>query len=246
MLIDGTQHAREWLATMSTMCVADRLVHDYDRDPAVRDFVDHTELWVVPVVNPDGYQYTWSTDRYWRKNRRGGYGVDLNRNFSVAWGGGGSSGSKRAETYRGEYAFSEPETRALRDLVEREGIALHIDFHTYSQLVLFPWNHTSTPAPDRDRLAAIGDRMTSAIYATHQATYKLMQGVELFPAAGTMTDWMYGEARARSYTIELRPDGWPDRGRGGFVQPPEQIRATCDEAMAAVLELRAASVDLAR
>jgi carboxypeptidase T len=240
MLINSTQHAREWLATMATTCVADRLVHEYDRDPAIRDFVDRTELWVVPVVNPDGYQYSWGSDRYWRKNRRGRYGVDLNRNFSVAWGGDGSSGNRRAETYRGEYAFSEPETIALRDLVKREGIALHIDFHTYSQLVLFPWNYTSTPANDRDRLAAVGDRMASAMFTTHETRYKLMQGVDLFPVSGTMADWMYGEAKAQSFTIELRPDGWPRRGRGGFVQPPEEIRPTCDEALSSVLEMRKA------
>src|SRR5580704_17192777 len=70
MLINGTQHAREWLPTMATTCVADRLVRHYDDDKAIRDFVDTTELWVVPVVNPDGYQYTWAGDRYWRKNRR--------------------------------------------------------------------------------------------------------------------------------------------------------------------------------
>jgi hypothetical protein len=86
MLISGTQHAREWIAAMVTTCVADRLVRDYDRNPEIRSFVDSTELWIVPVVNPDGYQYSWATDRYWRKNRRGGHGVDLNRNYSVAWG----------------------------------------------------------------------------------------------------------------------------------------------------------------
>jgi carboxypeptidase T len=243
MLVDSTQHAREWLAAMATTCVADRLVRQYGEDPAVRDFVDRTELWVVPVVNPDGYQYSWSADRYWRKNRHGRYGVDLNRNFSVAWGGHGSSRDERAETYRGEYAFSEPETRALRDLVKREGVALHIDFHTYSQLVLFPWNYTSTPADDRDRLAAIGDRIVSSMFATHEQRYKLMQGVELYPSAGTMSDWMYGDAKAQSFTIELRPAGWPGSGRGGFVAPPEQIRPTCDEALAAVLELRKAHAE---
>jgi zinc carboxypeptidase len=240
MLVDGTQHAREWLAAMATTCIADRLVRDYDANPAVREFVDRTELWVVPVVNPDGYQYSWGADRYWRKNRHGRYGVDLNRNFSVAWGGSGSSRDERAENYRGEYAFSEPETIALRDLVKREGIALHIDFHTYSQLVMFPWGYTRTPATDRDRLAAIGDRITSAITATHSARYQLMQSAELYPAAGTMSDWMYGEAKAQSFTIELRPDAWPGRGRGGFVRPPEEIRPTCDEALAAVLEMRKA------
>jgi carboxypeptidase T len=235
MLIDGTQHAREWIAAMVTTCVADRLVRDYDRDPAIRTFVDHTALWVVPVVNPDGYQYSWATDRFWRKNRRAGHGVDLNRNFSVAWGGAGSSRNERAENYRGEYAFSEPESIAVRDLAKREHVALHVDFHAYGQLVLYPWGYTASPAKDRDRFAAIGDRMASAMFATHETRYQLMSGVELYPAAGTMSDWMYGEADALSYTIELRPKG----GRG-FVIPPDQIRPTCDEGLAAVLALRAA------
>jgi carboxypeptidase T len=237
MLINGTQHAREWISTMATTCVADRLVRDYATDPAIRAFVDHTNLWVVPV-NPDGYQFTWSTDRYWRKNLRDRYGVDLNRNFSVAWGGAGASTNKRSETYRGAYAFSEPESQALRDLVKRERVTLHIDFHAYSQLVLYPWSYTAKPAKDRDRFAAVGDRMASAMFATHKTQYKLMSSVELYAAAGTMEDWTYGEANAFAYTIELRPKA--GRGARGFVLPPEEIRPTCDEALAAVLALRAA------
>ncbi|HVK76048.1 MAG TPA: M14 metallopeptidase family protein [Kofleriaceae bacterium] len=235
MLINGTQHAREWIATMVSTCVADRLVRGYDHDPAIRDFVDHTELWVVPVVNPDGYQHSWAQDRYWRKNRRGRHGVDLNRNFGVAWGGDGSSSRERSEVYRGEHPFSEPETRALRDLALRERVALHIDFHAYGQLVLYPWGYTASPTRDRDRFAALGDRMASAIFAAHQTRYRLMSAVQLYPASGTMSDWMYGEANALSYTIELRPTG-----RGGFVLPPSEIRPTCDEGLAAVLALRAA------
>ena len=111
---------------------------------------------------------------------------------------------------RGAYAFSEPESSALRDLVKRRGMALHIDFHAYGQLVLYPWGYTSSPSKDQDRFAAIGDRMASAIFATHQTRYTLMRGVELDPASGTLTDWMYGEADALSFTVELRPKG----GRG--------------------------------
>jgi carboxypeptidase T len=232
MLINGTQHAREWIAAMVTTCIADRLVRDYDRDPAIRELVDHTAIWVVPVVNPDGYQYTWSTDRYWRKNRRDRTGVDLNRNFSVAWGGAGSSRNARSEVYRGEYAFSEPETIALRDLVKREQIALHVDFHAYGQLLLYPWGYTSAPATDRDRFAAVGDRIASAMFAAHGTRYRLMSAVELYPASGTMLDWMYGEAAASSYTVELRP-----KGGSGFVLPPSEIGPSCDEGLAAVLEL---------
>ena len=235
MLIDGTQHAREWIAAMVTTCVADRLVMGYDRDPAIRAFVDRTELWVVPVVNPDGYEYSWGSRRFWRKNRRGGYGVDLNRNFDVAWGGAGSSRERRSDTFHGDYAFSEPETAAMRDLVKREHIALHVDFHAYGQLLLYPWGHTPAPAKDRDRFAAVGDRMASAMFSSHDTAYALMPSIELYPAAGTMSDWVYGEVDALSYTVELRP-----KGGIGFVLPPEQIRPTCDEGLAAVLALRAA------
>jgi carboxypeptidase T len=235
MLINGTQHAREWIATMATTCIADRLVRDYDTDPTIRAFVDSTDLWVVPIVNPDGYQYSWSTNRYWRKNRRERHGVDLNRNFSVAWGGAGSSGSKGSEIYRGEYAFSEPESIALRDLAKREQIAKHIDFHAYGQLVMYPWNWTAKPAKDRDLFAAIGDRIASAIFAQHGKRYSLIAGVELYPSGGTQNDWMYGELGALSYGIELRP-----KGGSGFVLPPEEIRPTCDEGLAAVLALRGA------
>jgi hypothetical protein len=118
----------------------------------------------------------------------------------------------------------------------RERIALHIDFHAYGQLVLYPWGHTASPAEDRDRFAAVGDRMASSIFAAHEHRYRLMSAVEFYPASGIMSDWMYGEAKALSYTIELRP-----RGRGGFVLPPSEIRPTCDEGLAAVLALRAST-----
>lgn len=236
VLINGTQHAREWIAAAVVTCIADRIVRDRERDPAIRGFADTTRLWVVPVVNPDGYQYTWSDNRYWRKNRRDRTGVDLNRNFAVGFGGAGSSGDRRSDIYRGPYAFSEPESSALRDLVRREQIALHLDVHAYGQMLLYPWAYTGTPTKDRDRFAAIGDRMTSAMVAPHDTPYRLSSAIEFYPAAGAMMDWMYGEAGALSYALELRPR-WPG-GRGGFVLPPEQIRPTCDEGMAALLALR--------
>jgi hypothetical protein len=235
MLIDGTQHAREWISSMVTTCVADRLLDGYARDPRIREFVDHTTLWIVPVVNPDGYQYSWSGNRYWRKNRRGNHGVDLNRNWDIAWGGAGSSSNRFSDVYRGTAPFSEPETAALRDLARRERIALHIDFHSFSQLLLYPWGWSDKPAPDARKFAAVGDRIVSAMFAAHRVRYTLMSSVELYPASGTMTDWMYGIANAFSYTVELRPGRG---GRSGFVLPPEQIKPTCDEALAAVLELR--------
>lgn len=230
MLLNGTQHAREWIAAMTGTCIADRLVRGGDS----KFLAEHT-VWIVPVANPDGYAYSWEHKRYWRKNRQGGHGVDLNRNWGVAFGGAGSSGNKGSDVYRGPSAFSEPETRALRDLALREGVSSHIDFHSYGQLLLYPWSYQSAPAKDRDRFRGLGDRMAAAMYAQHQMTYKLQSGADLYPAAGTATDWMYGEAHALSYTIELRPKS--GGGLGGFVLPPAQIVPTCDEAMAAVMAL---------
>lgn len=232
MLVNGTQHAREWIAAMVTTCVADRLVHGYRSDARIRRVLDTTALWVVPVVNPDGYQYSWSSDRYWRKNRRGTHGVDLNRNFAIAFGGAGSSSDRRSEIYRGEYAFSEPESAALRDLVRRESVALHLDFHAYGQLVLYPWTHTPAPAPGRDRLVALADTLVGALATRWGTKYTPKSGAALYPAAGTMTDWVYGATEATSFTIELRP-----KGGSGFVLPPDQIKPTCDEGLAAVLAL---------
>ena len=232
--INGGQHAREWISVMVTMCIADRLLSD--RSPRVRRILEGSTFFVVPLVNPDGYLHSWNVDRYWRKNRRGGYGVDLNRNYSVGWGGRGSSGRRGSAIYRGEHAFSEPETRAMRALFAVWDIDAHVDFHSYSQLILYPWSYQGAPPPDRDEHAAIADRMASAIAAAHGERYRIGSAPEiLYAAGGTMSDWVYGEAGAVSFTVELRPP--MGRGGGGFVLPPEQIVPTCEESLAAVLEL---------
>jgi carboxypeptidase A4 len=239
MLVDSGLHAREWIAVMVGTCVADRLVRGYDHDPRVRRLVDATELVVVPVANPDGYEHSWRRDRYWRKNRRDGHGVDLNRNFGVAWGGEGSSGKTASQVYRGEAPFSEPEAEALRALIEREGLAAHVDFHSYGQLLLHPWSHTRERSRDHRRLAGLADSMVKAIAAAHGERYRPMSGESLYPASGTLMDWAYGTHGVASFVIELRP-----RGGTGFVLPPDQIVPTCDEGLAAVLALGEGAADV--
>lgn len=231
-VINGGQHAREWISVATTTCIADRLVRGYGSDPEITALLDEMQVYVVPVVNPDGYEYTWTDDRYWRKNRHEEHGVDLNRNFPVAFGRKGSSDQPASPIYRGTHPFSEPESQALRDLLRRVPVELHIDYHSFSQLVLHPWSHTSEPAADRGRLAALADAMASAIYATHGKRYKVIDGARLYPASGTLMDWVYGEREAASFVVELRP------ARGdGFILPPEQIVPTCEESLAATLAL---------
>lgn len=233
MLIDGGLHAREWIAMMVTTCVADRLVRGYDVDPRLRRFVDEVELVVLPVANPDGYVHSWTRDRYWRKNRRDTHGVDLNRNFGLAWGGDGSSDKPASQVYRGTAPFSEPETAAIRALMDAERFDAHVDFHSYGQLLLHPWSYTRQRARDHQRLSTLAQAMGDAIRSQHGERYRLIAGASLYPAAGTLMDWAHGVHDVASFVIELRP-----RGGSGFVLPPEQIMPTCDEGLAAVLALR--------
>ena len=238
IVIDGGQHAREWISVMVPVCLADRILAR-QHEPRLRKILDAVTFHIVPVVNPDGYHYTWTVDRYWRKNRRGGYGVDLNRNYSVAWGQAGSSKDRRSPNYRGEQPFSEPETRAMRGLFERETIHAHVDFHSYSQVIVYPWSHQRAHPPDRDRFAAIASRMSTAMRVATGRDYQVRPGSELkIGSSGTLGDWAYGEHGVLSFLVELRPAG----GKDGFVLPPEQIVPACEESLAAVLELAEAMI----
>lgn len=232
IVLDGGHHAREWLSVMVPLCIADRIAAG-EQDARIRRILDSVTFVIVPLVNPDGYAYSWTTDRYWRKNRHG-TGVDLNRNYSVGFGGAGSSGDPASPNYRGERPFSEPETRAVQTLFEGR-IATHVDFHAYSQVIVYPWSHQRSDPPDRDVLAALADRMSSALVATHGVRYAVRPGSTLTTGAGgTAGDWSYGERGALSFLIELRPASARD---GGFVLPPDQIAPTCDEATAAIFAL---------
>src|SRR5262249_19939999 len=216
--LDGGHHAREWISVMVPLCIADRLAAG---DARIDKILETVEFVIVPVVNPDGYDYTWTADRYWRKNRRDGSGVDLNRNYTVGWGGAGSSGDPSSPNYRGAHPFSEPETQAMRALLESKRVAAHVDFHSFSQVIVYPWSYQRPDPPDRDKLAAIADRMASGMFAAHGERYTIRPGSELeVGASGTAGDWSYGVHGALSLLVELRP---ASRGGGGFVLPPEQI-----------------------
>ncbi len=231
-LINGCQHAREWVAVMTPMYIADQLIRQYQVDPEITSLVNRVEFFIVPIVNPDGYEYSRTSDRFWRKNRRGGYGVDLNRNWSVGWGGSGSSGNQNSEIYRGTAPFSEPETQRLRDFIDANpNIDAHIDFHSYSQLILQPWSYTETLPPDHAEFNALGSDMADAIHDVHNEVYEHGPGGRiLYIASGTAPDWSYGERDAIGFTIELR-----DTGQYGFVLPRSQIVPTGEENLAGVL-----------
>ncbi|MFO0836226.1 MAG: M14 metallopeptidase family protein [Phycisphaerales bacterium] len=236
MYIHSTQHAREWLAPMTTMYVAEQLIAGYDTDPAATAFLDKFTVIIVPVVNVDGYVYTWTTQRLWRKNRRsnanGTFGVDLNRNWSFAWGNNnGSSGSGASETYRGTAPFSEPETAVLRDhILSTPGITLAFDIHTYGPLILSPWGYTASPPPILPYFNSLGLLMQSAIASINGLTFTSGQWYStLYPASGANIDWWYGERNVLNWTIELRGTS--------FAPPPSQILLSGPEIYAGLLAL---------
>lgn len=230
VLFTGTMHAREWLATMVSMCVADAFATGDGVDDDVTDLLASVEVWVVPVLNPDGYVISWTDDRYWRKNARDGYGVDLNRNWDYQWAVVGASDNPYDEDYHGPFAFSEPETVALRDfIVARPQIVAHIDFHSYSQLVLRPWGYTYAAPSDEATLAQLGEQMSDAMWGATSTDYASIHAAELYPAAGAVDDWSYGDRGIMAFTIELRGDD--------FVVPPSQIAPACAESVAAARAL---------
>lgn len=233
----GTQHAREWVSPMTTMYLAEQLVARYDDDPRVRALMSGVEFWIVPVSNPDGYEYTWTNQRLWRKNRRdnegGGRGVDLNRNWGFGWGGPGSDPTPQSFTYHGTAPFSEPETQALRDmsLVLGDRLAGFIDYHSYSQLILLPWSYVFQPAPQPDgaMFQQLGEAMEDAIRDTTGARYDAgPSALTLYQASGVSTDWYYGDLGVPGFAIELR-------NTTTFLLPPAEILPCARENFAAGL-----------
>ncbi|MDG4831448.1 M14 family zinc carboxypeptidase [Solwaraspora sp. WMMD1047] len=177
VLYVGAQHAREWITPEMTRRLMHHVLDSYGTDPAITQLVDTTELWFVPVANPDGYDFTFTEgNRLWRKNLRdnngdgqitAGDGVDLNRNFAYKWGydNEGSSPDPASETYRGPGPNSEPETKALNRLFGRIGFDFMINYHSAAELLLYGigWQ-VSTPSPD-DVIyqALVGDDANPAV-----------------------------------------------------------------------------------
>ena len=228
VLIFANIHAREHLSAEQAIWAIRHLVTRYGRDPAVTNLVNQREIWIMPMTNPDGVEYDIARYpyRYWRKNRRpnpdGSYGVDLNRNFGYRWGCcGGSSSTPSAETYRGPAPFSEPETNAIRNfLLDRPNIRIALNFHMYSELVLWPYGYTyDALPPDMDPtdyavMVRAGRKMAQL------SGYRAMQASDLYIADGTSDDWIYGTLRIPTWTVELYP---PASAPFGFYPPDEDI-----------------------
>ena len=163
------------------MWVADFLVNNFGTDDDATFMLEHFEVVIVPIANPDGYIFTWTDNRMWRKTRRnngdGTFGVDANRNWDSNWGGVGSSGNPSSDTYRGPEVFSEPETRAIADFISASGkVCAAIDTHTYAQDILGPIGWTYDRSDDEGLYRGASRAINEGIFASSTKTYQTGPG----------------------------------------------------------------------
>ena len=150
IVLAAQHHARELNSPVMVIGAMQRMLAAYGTDPAITAVIDSSEIYFVPMVNPDGVDYVWNTNANWRKNRRNNgtsYGVDLNRNYPFLWGACGASTSPSSDTYRGPSAGSEPEVLVMRNLMATLRPEVYLDFHSYGQQVLRMWAPCATVNP---------------------------------------------------------------------------------------------------
>ena len=217
VLYTALHHAREPASLSQLIYYMYYLLENYETDPNIKSLVDNTEMYFVPMVNPDGYNYNQSTNPngggMWRKNRRDNdgivshMGVDLNRNYGYEWGGPGSSGTNSSIIYRGPEPFSESETRAMKYFCENHTFKFAFNYHSWGNLLLFPYGFDYDQfTPDHDYFLGFTEELV------HYNNYLNVIATDLYPAAGDADDWGYGgdtKPSILSMTPEVGSSFWP-------------------------------------
>ncbi|XP_068619352.1 zinc carboxypeptidase-like [Battus philenor] len=254
-MIEGTLHAREWIVPATATWIIKEFLTSSDVE--IRRLAENFEWHIFPVVNPDGYVYTFTTHRMWRKNRSTrnftscatsgvdddmSNGVDLNRNFDFVWMETGASDNPCSNTFAGPAPFSEPEARAVADYVMKiysNGTFMYyFGLHSFTQLIVIPYSHmtaaeaaNATNYADMFVIATNGAEKLKQRFGTE---YRVGVSADvMYPMSGASFDWVKFETKVPvSFLIELR-----DLGEYGFLLPPEQIIPNNLEVMDALLEI---------
>lgn len=217
---DALHHAREPMSGESLTLYADYLCQNYGMDEEVTRMVESRNIVFVPCVNPDGYEYNRQIapngGGLWRKNRRnngGSFGVDLNRNYGHEWGSqwSGSSGNPTSDIYRGPSAFSEPETRACRDLLAAHPPGMSISAHCFGNLWIYSWGYDTVFTPDNGLFRSYSQAMTAQNGWSYGTAWEV-----LYTANGGSDDWHYAAHGSFAFTPEIggSSDGfWPAPSR---------------------------------
>ncbi|XP_063708429.1 zinc carboxypeptidase-like [Culicoides brevitarsis] len=238
IFIEGGIHAREWITVATTTFMLNELLTS--QNETIKDLAQNYDWYFFPSVNPDGYVYTHAKDRLWRKTRKPYgkcVGADPNRNWDFHWNEVGTSDKPCSDIFAGPEAFSEVETKSLSNFVKGlDDIKVYLAFHSYSQLILFPYGYTDEHAPNHDDLQQVGDAAKDALARRYGTKYTVGNIYDaIYPAAGASMEWAYGALDVKlAYTYELRPAG---NELFGFVLPPEQIIPTSLETLDSVVAL---------
>jgi len=234
-LIMGCHHARELMSVEMPLLFAQYLLERYGTDSRVTELIDSREIWIAPMINVDGHVYVeqnhaGSSSYWWRKNRTlnagGSYGVDLNRNYGYRWGYDdiGSSPTPTSAVYRGTGPFSEPETQAVRDFCASREFAMSLSYHSYGELILYPWGYAALNTMNHELFAALGDSLRRG----NDYTAGNAASGAIYMTNGDSDDWLYGETQVKdpmyAFTVELNT-----YEEGGFAPPENLIQPTFDK-----------------
>ncbi|XP_055907038.1 zinc carboxypeptidase A 1-like [Eupeodes corollae] len=240
IFIEGGIHAREWISPATVTYLINELLTS--EDPAIRNIAENNDWYIFPHVNPDGYAYTWTNDRLWRKTRKphgSCRGADPNRNWDISWNSVGASSSPCSETYAGPSPASEIEIESLSSYIESLAgkIQLYLSFHAYSQYLLYPFGHTSELPENSEDFEAVYDATVSAIKKRHGTKYTGGNIYDaIYPASGSSIDWVYSKVGTKlTFSYELRPSALSIRY--GFQLPASQIIATGEETMDSIVAM---------
>ncbi|XP_012861575.1 mast cell carboxypeptidase A [Echinops telfairi] len=237
IFMDCGIHAREWISPAFCQWFVYQATKSYGKNKIMTKLLDQMNFYVLPVFNVDGYIWSWTKNRLWRKNRSKNenskcVGTDLNRNFNVSWNSFPNTRNPCQDVYRGAAPESEKETKAVSDFIRSHlpSLKAYITFHSYSQMLLFPYGYTHRLAPDHESLnkvAKIGAEALATRYETRYIYGPIASTI--YPTSGSSLDWAYDVGIKHTFAFELR-----DKGKFGFLLPESQIKSTCKETMLAV------------
>lgn len=225
----GNHHARELVTVEIPLLLIKHLLEGYGKDPRITELVNSRDIWIVPMVNPDGHIEA-EKGANWRKNMNKNdgsryRGVDLNRNYGYQWGTGGSSSSPSSDTFMGKAPFSEPETQAVRDFIKAHpNLKIMMSYHSFSNLILWPWGYTKQRV-NNPKLVEMGQKLGQL------TGYYPEQASDLYIASGITDDYTFGELGLMSFTTEI--GSWGD----GFDPPYSRVAKFWEENREAALYL---------